>query len=206
MPDVFINFRTGDEESAAALIETELSRMFGTERIFRDSKSIRAGTDFAHEIVRAVRKSTVLLAVIGDRWLLARGKDGRNALDDENDWIRRELVEANDHGVRVVPVLIGANPTPLSAEYLPPELSWLADRQHRLVNIRNDRADIRELAVELTRIVPGLTFLNEHEKNVEPAAPTARNVTTLGTNNGNVNSGEGVMIIGDRNRFGGGQR
>ncbi|MFE7268415.1 hypothetical protein ACFU9B_41625 [Streptomyces sp. NPDC057592] len=40
MTDVFINYRTGDGEKTAALIDQELSRRFGNGRIFRASKSI----------------------------------------------------------------------------------------------------------------------------------------------------------------------
>jgi hypothetical protein len=40
MHEVFINYRTGDSDEAATMIERTLSERFGTERIFRAAKSI----------------------------------------------------------------------------------------------------------------------------------------------------------------------
>lgn len=73
MPDVFVNYRTGDEESAATMIARELSRRFGPERIFFASNSIEAGRRFPVELVRAVEECEALLAVIGPRWAEVRG-------------------------------------------------------------------------------------------------------------------------------------
>ncbi|HEX3791886.1 MAG TPA: toll/interleukin-1 receptor domain-containing protein [Pseudonocardiaceae bacterium] len=157
MPDVFINFRTSDEPGAAALIERYLSTRFGTHKIFRDSKSIKAGENYIRALLTAVHDCQVLLAVIGPRWLSARDTQGRNALDNEGDWIRRELVEAFDHGVRVIPVLVGDKLNRLDRAELPPVLGRLADLQYRQLNIRNDEADLRKLGDDLAELVPSLT-------------------------------------------------
>ncbi len=135
MADVFINFRSEDEASAATMIERDLSARFGKEKIFRDSKSIRAGDEFPQRLLSAVRDCRVMIAVIGPQWLTARGADGRNALDNESGWTRRELLEARKQGVRVIPVLIDQD-TRLDRDKLPPELSWLADVQYRRLNNR----------------------------------------------------------------------
>lgn len=156
MPDVFINFRTGDEESAATLIDRDLSTRFGSEKVFRDSKSIRAGEEFPQRLLSAVHGSRVMLAVIGPRWLVARGSDGRNALDNEQDWIRRELLEAKEFGVRVIPVLVGERTARLDSAAMPPVLTWLADLQYRRFNTRSADADLATIAAELIELVPGL--------------------------------------------------
>ena len=41
MPGVFVNYRTGDGEWAAALIKRELSARFGADQVFYASQSIR---------------------------------------------------------------------------------------------------------------------------------------------------------------------
>jgi len=179
MPDVFINFRTGDEESAATLIERDLSARFGSEKIFRDSKSIRAGEAFPQRLLSAVHGSRVMLAVIGPRWLVARGQDGRNALDDEQDWIRRELLAAKDYGVRVIPVLVGEHTARLDSAAMPPVLSWLAEVQYRRFNNRNADADLATIAAELVGLVPGLvdrTTAGAGESGRSDTTTTARDV------------------------------
>jgi hypothetical protein len=156
---VFINYRTGDEEATATLIEQDLSRRFGSDQVFRASKSIRPGDDFSREILAAVRRSHVLLAVIGPGWLDALDGSGGRALDQEGDWVRREICEAFDCDVRVIPVLVGSTGR-LNSSALPSCLQPLANCQYIRFSHRNADADLDLLATKLANLVPGLTRLD----------------------------------------------
>jgi hypothetical protein len=154
MPVVFVNYRTGDEEATATLIEWELSRRFGAARIFRASK-VPPGSDFEVGILHAVRCSSVLLAVVGPRWLYARDESGRRLLDKKSDWTRREIVEAFSCAVTVVPVLIGSTPR-LTRSQLPSPLQPLARCQYLRFDHREADADIKRLGDKLVRLFPTL--------------------------------------------------
>jgi hypothetical protein len=156
VPDIFINYRNGDEEASARVIDLELSRRFGSDRVFRASKSIPPGENYIRELLTAVRDSEVLLAVIGSRWLTAVDERGRNRLYDEADWIRREILEAFEHGVRVIPVLVGRTQPMLRSSDLPSELARLADCQYRRLDHRSSGADLRVLGDDLAALVPSL--------------------------------------------------
>ena len=202
MSDVFINFRTGDEESAATLIERELSSRFGDEKIFRDSKSIRAGEEFPRRLLSAVHGSRVMLAVMGPRWLTAPGPDDRPALENEQDWIRRELLAAKEYGVRVIPVLVGSNMPRLDKAALPRELSWLAEVQYRRFNNRNADADLATIARDLVELVPGMADRTQTTSEPDPS----RSSTTTGNVRGNVvtlHDTSGPVNIGDGHQFNG---
>jgi hypothetical protein len=67
--------------------------------------SIPAGADYAHELLANVRAATVVLAIVGPRWLCPDPATNRGALDSPTDWVRRELAAAFEAGVRVVPIL-----------------------------------------------------------------------------------------------------
>ncbi|MFI2612616.1 toll/interleukin-1 receptor domain-containing protein [Kitasatospora sp. NPDC018619] len=155
MPEIFVNYRTSDEDTAATVIEQALSRRFGTEQVFRASKSIKIGQPFPQELLTAVRRSSVLIAVIGPRWAEARTADGRRALDDPEDWTRREIVEAFETGARVVPVLVGRT-TRLDRRALPPEIAELADCQYRRYDNRDADHCLRRLGDDLAEAVPRL--------------------------------------------------
>ncbi|MFF4171333.1 toll/interleukin-1 receptor domain-containing protein [Streptomyces sp. NPDC001744] len=155
MPDVFVNYRTGDEETAAAMIARELSRRFGPERIFFASDSIEAGRRFPAELARALEECEALLAVIGPRWAEVRGADGRPALEAEQDWTRREIRTALDRGDLVVPVLVG-RATRIDPAVLPEDLRELADCQYRRFDHRNAAADLAALGDALARLLPEL--------------------------------------------------
>jgi len=156
---IFVNYRGRDAGTAAAFVHTELSRRFGTAVVFLDYESIPLGRDFQPVLFSRVRGSAVLLAIIGNRWL--EGDVGQRPIDDSEDWVRREILEALKYEVPVVPVLFdGAT---LSVDRLPPELAELVTLQHFEIRIRRQRHDIAGLADHLAREIPRLRDLPVHE-------------------------------------------
>ena len=213
MPDIFINYRNGDEEATATAIDQELRRRFGRDQVFRASRSIPPGEDYVPALLTAVRRSEVLLAVIGSRWLTALDEQGRNRLHDEADWIRREILEAFEHGVRVIPVLIGRLQPLLRPSDLPPELARLADCQYRRLDHRSSEIDLRALGDELAELVPSLV---DHDQSGEAPGPdddgqvsatlragdharqqTGDTSTVVNDARGPVNTGSGHQFSGD---------
>ncbi|MCS0634476.1 toll/interleukin-1 receptor domain-containing protein [Streptomyces sp. LP05-1] len=180
MRDVFVNYRTGDEETAATMIARELSRRFGPERIFFASESIEAGRRFPMELVKAVEECEALLAVIGPRWAEARGADGRPALEAERDWTRRELRTALDRGILVIPVLVGKT-TRIDRTVLPDDLRELADCQYRRFDHRNSGSDLTALGDTLARLLPGLGAVDRDARAArERAEPKSRGESAQG--------------------------
>ncbi|RLL65772.1 toll/interleukin-1 receptor domain-containing protein [Streptomyces sp. Z26] len=154
--DVFINYRTVDEASSAALIADKLAQRFGTDSVFRDHKSIKAGERFPEKLLIGVRRSSALIAVIGPDWTSARNARGERFLDNEDDWTRREIVEALRCGVHVIPVLVAPRTTPLTEVELPEALHDLVQRQYRKFNARTFDTDINTLGNDLAELVPRL--------------------------------------------------
>ncbi|GAA2287456.1 hypothetical protein GCM10010415_68190 [Streptomyces atrovirens] len=170
MPDVFVNYRTGDAEDAATMIARELIRRFGVEQIFFASKSIDAGRRFPAELVKAMEECQALLAVIGPRWAEVLGADGRPALEAEQDWTRREIRTALDRGVLVIPVLVG-KATRIDHSVLPEDLRELADCQYRRFDHRNAESDLTTLGDTLARLLPEL---GEEDRDARAARERAK--------------------------------
>lgn len=150
MSDVFINYRTGDGDEAAAIIEKVLSERFGKERIFRAARSIAPGNPYPETLLHAVRNSAIMVVVIGAEWA------HYPQLRDANDWVRREILEAFSNGIRIVPVLKGRKTDRLTATDLPPELARLADLQSLRLDMRDNEADLVRIGDELAALVPSL--------------------------------------------------
>jgi TIR domain len=150
MHKVFINYRTGDGEEAATLLADDLSRRFGSDEIFRATKSIEPGTAFPETLVTAVRGSAVLLAVMGPDWARHPG------LSDEADWVRREILLAREYAVRVIPVLKGRRTERLNPRDLPSGLEWLADVQSLRLDVREHEVHLPNIAAKLRELVPAL--------------------------------------------------
>lgn len=153
MGKIFISYRSTDVPFGASLLDSALSGHFGADCVFRDSRSLRPGDVFDPEIMRAVREADVVLVLIGPGWC-GGPVDGRRKIDSPDDFIRRELVEAFDHGVRVVPVLMGAER--LKPADLPREIRALAALQDCVVRWRHSHVDLEALVESLRKIVPGL--------------------------------------------------
>ncbi len=150
MPKVFINYRTGDGDEAAALLYQALSDRFGEEMIFRAAASIQPGDLYAQKLIDGVRGSAVLLAIMSPGWPHCP------ELRDENDWVRREIMAAHTAGIRVIPVLKGRKTGRLKAGDLPTELAWLADVQSLVLDVRDNKADLARIGDELVALVPSL--------------------------------------------------
>jgi TIR domain-containing protein len=125
---IFINYRGEDSQTAAVLIDRELAARFGSDQVFLDCRSIPAGADFVEELLGRLRVCSVLLVVIGPHWLTLTNAAGERRIDDPQDWIRREIVEAFTHGLRVVPVLTDGVTLP-AGEELPDDIAGLLSRQ-----------------------------------------------------------------------------
>lgn len=150
MPDVFINYRTGDGDKTALTLDTALSHRFGDDRIYRASKSIPPGEAFPRALLNGVRRSGALLAVIGPDWA------GHPRLHEEDDWVRREILEAYACTIPVIPVLDGRRTERLRGADLPEELAWLADCQSLRLDHHNAPADLAHIGDALAELVPEL--------------------------------------------------
>ncbi|MGW5353548.1 TIR domain-containing protein [Streptomyces sp. NPDC004031] len=187
MPDVFINYRTGDGEKSAAVIERELSHRFGSERIFRASKSIRVGSRYPQELLGNLRRSGVVLAVIGESWSTSE------KLHDASDWVRREILEALACGIPVVPVLDGRGTERLRAADLPEELREVAEVQSLRLDLQNADADLRRIGDELRDLVPSLEQAEAAVSGAERPAPADGGVqNSTGTVNGTAIQGRDI--------------
>ena len=153
---VFINYRGEDSQLAAALIDRELASRFGSDRVFLDCRSIRAGADFQKELLKRLRSCSVLLVLIGPHWLTLTDAAGRRRIDDPQDWIRREIVAAFASDVWVIPVLIDHDRLPTAKE-LPEDISGLARRQYVPLRRRYARVDLDYLVQRITEVDKSLT-------------------------------------------------
>ncbi|MFD9701128.1 toll/interleukin-1 receptor domain-containing protein [Lentzea sp. NPDC059081] len=155
MGGVFINYRSNDSRVMGELLDRDLTAEFGREQVFLDCYSIPLGAAWDRELVNRVRGCRVLLVVIDRDWLTLTGPAGERLIDDPADWIHREIAEAFDAGVRVVPVLV--DDTPFPAEHqLPSGLRALADCQGVQVRRRHTRSDVAALVQRLREVEPGL--------------------------------------------------
>jgi alkylated DNA nucleotide flippase Atl1 len=149
---IFLSYRREDTRHVVGRVGDRLTDHFGDERVFVDVDTIEPGLDFAEAIAAAVGSCQVLLALIGDRWLVSTDRTGRRRLDDSNDLVRLEIQAALERNIRVIPVLVDGVAMP-TAEELPPSLAGLARRQAFELSYSRFRDDARRLVGLLDRLL-----------------------------------------------------
>jgi TIR domain-containing protein len=180
VPEIFINYRSSDCKDAAVAIEQNLSARFGSDQVFRAAKSIRPGENYRTGLATASSGVRVLLALIGPNWLDARDRNGDRALDNEDDWTRKGILNAMESGARVIPILCGRKMDRLSVADLPPDLAPLADLQSLTYDTGSADADMARIAAELVDLVPGLVDRTAQAA-PEGGGPTNSNSGQAGT-------------------------
>ena len=178
MSGVFINYRGEDSDTAAALIDRELAARLGSDRVFLDCRSIPAGADFAEELLGRLRACSVLVVVIGPRWLTLTDTAGQRRIDDPRDWIRREIAEALSAGLRVVPLLTGDAALPAEAD-LPADIAGLSRRQYLPLRRRYITVDLAFLVKRITEADPELAKIaTERRSRITAADPESADIAS----------------------------
>ncbi|WP_314220434.1 toll/interleukin-1 receptor domain-containing protein [Streptomyces zaehneri] len=154
-PSLFINFRRADTGSVGPHLDTALRHEFGAQAVFRDQRSLPEGLDYRKQLERGVRKCDLLLAVMGSRWASVRDGADRRFIDDEQDWVRREIALALADETPVIPVLIDDARLP-SASELPDEIRLLTHHQACYFRPHQEHIDLPPLVAAICRAVPAL--------------------------------------------------
>jgi hypothetical protein len=94
MPAIFISYRRDDTVSATGRLADTLAGRFGPDEIFRDIKTIDAGSDFPAALRDALRTAQVVLVVIGRFWATVRGGAVAPRLHEPGDYVRLEIEAA----------------------------------------------------------------------------------------------------------------
>lgn len=162
MPEIFINYRTGDGDEAAALIANALSERFGADKLFRASDSISPGDPYPEKLLAGVRDCRILLAIIGPDW------HTHPRLQDPNDWVRREIVTAFKYAKSVIPILKGRTTERLDRKRLPKELGRLADVQSIRLDMKDEKPSLRRICDEIANRIPTLRAVDSLKPGPQP--------------------------------------
>lgn len=148
MARIFISYRREDASGHAGRLYDQLAEHFGEEQLFIDVDALEPGVDFVERIESAVGSADVLVAVIGPRWLDAKGPDGARRLDDPDDFVGLEIAAALERDIRVVPVLVAGAVMP-DDDHLPGRLKPLSRRNALVVSDLDWRSGMSRLVAAI---------------------------------------------------------
>jgi hypothetical protein len=123
---IFISYRRSDCQAQANGVYDGLGHRLSNASLFMDIDSIPPGVDFEQHIRDEIKRSDVVLVMIGDNWLDSRPGANRRRIDEDDDFVRLEIESAlATLNVRIIPVLVEGARMPSSAE-LPKSIHQLA--------------------------------------------------------------------------------
>jgi tetratricopeptide (TPR) repeat protein len=150
MSRVFISYRRADSAAWANKLYRHLSMRFGEDLIFQDVDDIQPGDNWLETIRNELKTCQVFLILIGPQWLV--DGQGRKRLENPQDILRMEVVEALASQGVVIPTLVGSVAMPL-AEALPEPLKQLSLRQAVSLHDESWIPDVETLMERLRELI-----------------------------------------------------
>lgn len=133
MSKIFVSYRREDSGPITRRLAEGLARTFGPNTVFIDTDTIRFAQNWKQQIDNALNESSIVVVVIGSRWLFLQDAYGRRRIDNENDWVAAEILAGIKNERTVLPVLVSGAALP-DAEALPDRLRPLLDSQAYKLN------------------------------------------------------------------------
>ena len=157
MSAVFISYRRSGAKQSAYRLKDKLKQVFGADRVFIDLEDIDAGLPFADVITDTINRCSVILIVIGPKWLEMQDMQGSRRLDNVDDWVRQEIEVAMASDARVIPVLVNGA-AELKADQVPESLREFAGLQAIRLNEEETywHFDVDRLINKILAADPGL--------------------------------------------------
>lgn len=166
---IFISYRRDDSAGYARAIYDQLAERFTQKRIFMDVDAIEPGLPFDEVIKQAVGRCEILLAMIGKRWM-EQQPGGGSRINDEQDFVRLEIVAALSRNIRVIPVLLDGASMP-TEELLPEPLRALARRNAIEISNTRFKSDVDRL-IEVVSTVLGESSVFPNKERSRPHGST----------------------------------
>jgi hypothetical protein len=130
----FINYREHDTGRTAFRLFDELERYLVEGQVFVDRKGIRGGEPWKGVLRSEVQNCTVMLVLIGKKWLTIRDRQsGKRRIDMQEDWVRNEIESMRDpnraKSDSVLPIAVGNSGAPEARKIAIESLNFLSELQ-----------------------------------------------------------------------------
>ena len=165
MSKVFISYRRADSAACANKLYRHLSMRFGKDLVFQDVDDIHPGDDFLETLRKELAECEIFLILIGPHWLV--DQQGRRRLEDSNDILRMEIVQALSSKGTIIPILFSGTQMPSEKE-LPAILQPLSRRQAVAIEEEQWSEKVARLVERLREIIlPSADQISVHEAQQE---------------------------------------
>lgn len=147
---IFLSYRRDDSAAEAAALSVALQKEIGRDHVFIDTSSIKPGSKWPDAVKAFLTKSDIVLVIIGKKWIQSSDKWGRRRIDQEDDWVRQEILQALKENKRIIPILVSGGQLP-PRDALPQDIQELSDIQYIELDIKYLERDIKPILAQIDR-------------------------------------------------------
>jgi glycine cleavage system H lipoate-binding protein len=137
MVGIFISYRRADSGDWAYKLAERIERYYGSFGIYLDVASNKPGQDYRTVIDNYLKKTDLVVVLIGPRYFLLKNKSGKTRIHIENDTVRAEVRTSLEQKKLICPVLVDGAGQPEPSDY-PEDLRELAYRQSFSIGSEDD--------------------------------------------------------------------
>lgn len=166
MKPIFIGYRRGPDNAAAARLHDRLQTEFGDENVFMDVEDIPPGIDFVEYLNSTLDNCCAMIVIIGSGW-----RDSMERLHNEDDFVRLEIEHAMSRkGISVIPLLVDETKMP-SPDELPASLKEFSRRNGVTLRYDNFEAIVKSRLLQPLYKAIGWEAIFRH-RSAKPAMAT----------------------------------
>lgn len=169
--NIFICYRRSDSDAFVGRLYESLSKEFGQESVFRDVFDISPGADFRIVIGNQIKKSGVVLVVIGKKWALNKDVQENKGINNPTDFVRIEIESALLHHIPIIPIYIDGEKN-LASMLLPNSIAASLPYLNA-VKIRTGQDYLDDVRTLIQSISP--SKISELKQNQYPASLSSKN-------------------------------
>lgn len=158
-PSIFINYRRTDTQAYAILLKEKIQAAFEHVKVRVDTEDIEIGDPWPEKLTTWLEEATIMISLVGQKWLSSKDKHERRRIDNPEDWVRKEIEYALLKRKTILTVLVDRGQMPPKDAFSQNDKlgDWTANRQFyeiRPNHVTSDFEKLRNRIAELCEITP----------------------------------------------------
>jgi serine/threonine protein kinase len=165
---IFVSYRRKDTSITVSLLLQRLQQRFGRNEVFVDREDSKLGEAWKEKVQDALRNSSLVLVVIGGKWLTAQGLGSGQLPDEpEEDWVITEVEMAQSLNKPIISILCDIDKLPYGVD-LPEPISRLAGLEFQSIRFQaGDETVVEKLIDEVADVLQNIKSPDEVRSGLE---------------------------------------
>jgi tetratricopeptide (TPR) repeat protein len=146
---IFVSYRRADAADAAAALKERVEAREAAARVFVDVESLEPGRGFPGQLSKEISDAELVIVLVSPYW---HTREGRERINDPDDFVHREVAWALANRTALIPVLVETNRMPVP-EALPEDVRELTTIHALPLRSAQAESDLEGLTSTIQRLM-----------------------------------------------------